>query len=302
MAIKKTVCFSLLTAFLLMACNIIYGQTEPNLPRVTVDYKQVLLKVLLPELEKQSGYRFFYDVTLIDSIKVDISVKNELLDKVLNTVFANIDIHFSIDSDKNIFITNEVLVKTTLPPDFFNEAKTKTGAPDSVVYFGEKEKVIPPATLENKLYIIGLPNARNTKPRVAITGYVHDAKTGEPVAGATLFTGTVGTPVVTDQFGYYALSLPRGRNTINIKSLGMRETKRQLMVNDDGGLNIDLQSEVITLSAVTVRTDKTNQVRNMQMGLQRIDVKTLKQVPVVFGEADVLRVVLTLIRKIFFVG
>jgi hypothetical protein len=51
---------------------------------------------------------------------------------------------------------------------------------------------------------------------------------------------------------------------------------------------------VITLSAVTVRTDKTNQVRNLQMGIQRIDVKALKQVPVVFGEADVLRVVLTL--------
>jgi hypothetical protein len=294
MAIKKTVGFLLLTAFLLMVCTVMYAQDEPNLPRVTVNYKQVQLKVLLPELEKQSGYRFFYDATLVDSIKVDISASNELLNKVLSTVFANTDLHFSVDGDKHIFITKEVLVKTTLPPDFFNEAKTKTGASDSVVYFGEKEKVIPPATLENKLYIIGLPNARNTKPRVAITGYVHDAKTGEPVAGATISSATGVTPVVTDQFGYYALSLPRGRHTINIKSLGMRNTKRQLMANDDGGLNIDLQSEVITLSAVTVRTDKTNQVRNMQMGLQRIDVKTLKQVPVVFGEADVLRVVLTL--------
>lgn len=294
MAIKKTVRFSLLTALLLMVCTMMYGQNQATIPRVTVNYKQVLLKVLLPELEKHSGYRFFYDAIIIDSVKVDISANNELLDKVLSTAFANTDIHFSIDADKNIFITKETLVKTTLPPDFFNEAKTKPGTTDSVVYFGEKEKTVPPATLENKLYIIGLPNSRNTKPRVAITGYIHDAKTGEPVAGATISAGSGATPVVTDQFGYYALSLPRGRHTINIKSLGMRETKRQLMAHDDGGLNIDLQSEVITLSAVTVRTDRTNQVRNMQMGLQRIDVKTLKQVPVVFGEADVLRVVLTL--------
>lgn len=294
MAIKKTARFSLLTAFLLMVCTMINGQNQATLPRVTVNYKQVLLKILLPELEKQSGYRFFYDAIVIDSVKVDITANNELLDKVLNTAFANTDIHFSIDADKNIFITKELLVKTSLPPDFFNEAKTKAGTTDSVVYFGEKEKTVPPATLENKLYIIGLPNSKNTKPRVAITGYIHDAKTGEPVAGATISAGSGSTPVVTDQFGYYALSLSRGRHTINIKSLGMRETKRQLMANDDGGLNIDLQSEVITLSAVTVRTDRTNQVRNMQMGLQRIDVKTLKQVPVVFGEADVLRVVLTL--------
>jgi hypothetical protein len=273
MAIKRTVRFLLLTAFLLMASTVMYGQKETSLPRVTVAYKQVLLKVLLPELEKQSGYRFFYDAAIMDSTKVDINAVNELLDQVLTTVFVNTGIHFSIDADKNIFITKEALVKTTLPPDFFNEAKSKTGASDTVVYFGEKEKVVPPATLENKLYIIGLPNTHNAKPRVAITGYVHDAKTGEPVAGATIFTGTGATPVITDQFGYYVLSLPRGRHTINIKSLGMRDTKRQLMANDDGGLNIDLQSEVITLSAVTVRADRTNQVRNTQMGIQRTGCK-----------------------------
>jgi hypothetical protein len=59
-------------------------------------------------------------------------------------------------------------------------------------------------------------------------------------------------------------------------------------------LNIDLQQEVMTLNNVVVTADKTNQVRNLQMGVQRIDVKTIKQVPAVFGEADVLRVVMML--------
>src|SRR5206468_7934794 len=45
---------------------------------------------------------------------------------------------------------------------------------------------------------------------------------------------------------------------------------------------------------VTVSSEKMNNIKSRQMGLQRIDIKTIKQVPVVFGEADILRVVTTL--------
>jgi hypothetical protein len=45
---------------------------------------------------------------------------------------------------------------------------------------------------------------------------------------------------------------------------------------------------------VIVSAEKASNVRNTEMGTQKIDIKTIKQVPVVFGEADVLRVVMTL--------
>ena len=59
-------------------------------------------------------------------------------------------------------------------------------------------------------------------------------------------------------------------------------------------INIDMQPQVMALKRVTVSSEKASNIKSLQMGMQKIDIKTIKQVPVVFGEADVLRVVLTM--------
>jgi len=74
----------------------------------------------------------------------------------------------------------------------------------------------------------------------------------------------------------------------------MKDTRRQIVVYGEGKMNIELQGQVITLKNVIVSAQKLNNVRSTQMGVQRLDIKTIKQVPVVFGEADLLRVLLTL--------
>jgi hypothetical protein len=66
------------------------------------------------------------------------------------------------------------------------------------------------------------------------------------------------------------------------------------MIYGDGKLNIDLQTQIITLKKVIVSAEKASNVRRTEMGVQKLDIKTIKQVPVVFGEADVLRVITTL--------
>ncbi|HLX91109.1 MAG TPA: TonB-dependent receptor, partial [Puia sp.] len=92
----------------------------------------------------------------------------------------------------------------------------------------------------------------------------------------------------------FSLTLPRGRHTIRISSVGMKDTKREVVVYSDGKLNIEMQDFVQSLKAVIVGAEKTSNIRGLQMGVERLNIKMIKQVPVVFGEADVLRTVLTL--------
>ncbi len=112
--------------------------------------------------------------------------------------------------------------------------------------------------------------------------------------GATISVDTLSILKTTDQFGYYSLLLPRGRHIIRISSAGMKDTRRQVMVYSDGKLNIDLEEFVASLKAVIVSADKTSNTRSVQMGVSKLNIQTIKQVPVVFGEADVLKVLLTL--------
>src|SRR5207344_3145622 len=59
-------------------------------------------------------------------------------------------------------------------------------------------------------------------------------------------------------------------------------------------MNIEMQGQVQMLKNVIISAEKMKNIRGVQMGVQKLDIKTLKQVPVVFGESDVMRVLLTL--------
>ena len=80
---------------------------------------------------------------------------------------------------------------------------------------------------------------------------------------------------------------------LSISSVGMKDTRRQVMVYSDGKLNIDMDEYVASLKAVIVSAEKTSNTRSVQMGVTKLNIQTIKQVPVVFGEPDILRVVLT---------
>ena len=129
-------------------------------------------------------------------------------------------------------------------------------------------------------------------PRIIVTlaGYIKDAKSGEPVVGASVYFERTKIGVSTDQYGYYSISLPRGNNVMNIQSIGMRDARRQIALHSDGKLNVDMRGQVLTLKKVVISAQKLSNVKGTQMGLQKIDIKVIRQVPVVFGEADVLRV------------
>src|SRR5258708_3401797 len=74
----------------------------------------------------------------------------------------------------------------------------------------------------------------------------------------------------------------------------MKDTRRQILLHSDGKLNIEMEDFVPTLIAATVVSEKKSNIKALQMGVERISIKTIKQIPTVLGEADVLRAVLTL--------
>jgi hypothetical protein len=82
--------------------------------------------------------------------------------------------------------------------------------------------------------------------------------------------------------------------SLNIKALGIQDTKRNLMVYSDGKLDIEIQTQVLSLREVVISAEKSANVRNVQMGVEKLSISSIKQVPVAFGEADIVKVMLTL--------
>ena len=248
------------------------------------------------DIEAGSPYHFYYDPAELDSFRVTAIADQLSLSQLLELLFKNSLIHYAIDTTGRVFITSRFIISTGLPAGFFAASQT-AGIDTGKAFSGEEElpakeklKVSP----ENKLYEIGTRGPKSGQGSATLAGYVRDSKSGEAIIGASVYVDTPAIGVVTDQYGYYSINLPRGRHVLKISSAGMKDTRRQIIVYSDGKLPIELQEYVASLKAVIVSAEKTSNTKSLQMGISRLNIKTIKQVPVVFGEADILKVVLTL--------
>jgi CarboxypepD_reg-like domain/TonB-dependent Receptor Plug Domain len=262
---------------------------------ITTNLKEVSFKKFVTEIEKQSRVHFYYDSVQIDSIIITIDVKEQPLKKVLDQALANKAIYYAIDDEQHIFISKRQLLDPE--NDFISVKQNNKSVLKSVLNNNDPKEESKPeqkALSENKLYEIGDKSVNTQQDIVTLAGYIKDAKTGEPVVGASVYIENPRIGASTDQYGYYSISLPRGKHILNIQSIGMKDTRRQIALYANGKMNIDLNSTVLSLKRVVVSAQKMSNIKGTQMGVQKIDIKTIKQVPVVFGEADILRVVLTL--------
>ncbi|MHA4845455.1 TonB-dependent receptor [Flavitalea antarctica] len=267
---------------------------QKALPKVTLTVQDATISTFVDELEKQTKLFFYYDKVQFDSLRINLSAKDAPLDRVLDQAFGNTDFRYTIVSAEDyVLLTRGVRITAELPGDFFSRGAKDTAnlaLPD----FGDKKIVKIDPSVENKVFEIGIKTNSGSGGKTILAGYIRDVKTGEPIPGVSIFTSTGSISTVTDQYGYYSLSLPKGRNIINLQSLGMKDTRRQLIMNSDGKFDILMEERVVSLKEVIVSAQKLNNIRSPQMGMDRLNIKTIRQVPALFGESDIMRVMLTL--------
>jgi hypothetical protein len=261
--------------------------------RVTGNFEGYSFSRLMSRLETLTSYHFFYDPADVDSFSIDLNVNNATVAQILDQIFQNTDFHYAIDPTGRVFITRRVTILTTLPAQLGGARKATDTVAVLLSEQQEKPTGLKKAFAENQLIDIG-NKANRSGGRAVIAGYVRNGATGEAIVGATLHADTLSLTVTTDQFGYYSLTLPKGRHALRITDAGMKDTRRQVMVYSDGKLDIDMQDAVTTLKAVIVSAERTSNTQSVHMGVNRLNIKSIKQVPVVFGETDVMKVVLTL--------
>jgi hypothetical protein len=277
-------------AFLLV---IVHGTSGQQSARITGDFNNVAFADFVEAVEKQTPYRFYYKRAWTDSLTVNISANSQTLNQILAQVLGNTELQFAIDRNNNVFITKTRKIATELAVGFFN-AEPADANQREVFDFSEYEKQERKKKIaETKLFSIGNKSA-SLEGRATLAGSIRDASTGEPVIGATVYIERPMIGVATDHFGYYSITIPKGKHELKIKSMGMKGTQRQIMLYSDGKLDIELDQDVTPLKEVVVESQAEARLTNVQMGAEKLDIQTMKQIPLALGETDVMKVVLTL--------
>ncbi len=245
-------------------------------------------------VEIQTDYYFYYNPARFDSLTLDLDVTDLTIREVLDIVFKGSEFEYAIDNKKRVYITEGQPIITQLSRTLFDpDAADDAG---EVTYTGldneAQEKLLSAA--ESKLHEIGIRKHRITPGNSSVTGYVRNAVNGEPVVGAALFIEKPMIGTTTDELGFFKLTIPRGKQQIRVKSFGMRETSRSVMLYSDGKLDIEMIESVIALKEIAIKAGVDQNVSGTQMGQVKLTLKNLKQMPAVMGETDLLRTILTL--------
>lgn len=282
-------------ACLLLTLTITAGVGAQRLETITGDFRGIRFPEFVSRVEASTDFRFYYIPSALDTIPVSVTANNSPLDSVLEEVLNNTPFRFAIDSLKRVFVWQGSPIQTRLAAGYYGKSdmvRRRLARRDDALAENQSRRILH-AAVDNRLYTIGSGSATEGG-RVTVAGYIRDAASEEPVIGAAVQLENTKTGTSTDQYGFYSLTLSRGRHTLRITSVGMQDVTRHVLLLSDGRMDVDMPEFVPILKTVVVDASKTVNVQSTRMGFQKLDIATIKQVPAVLGEPDVLRVVLTL--------
>jgi outer membrane receptor for ferrienterochelin and colicin len=123
-----------------------------------------------------------------------------------------------------------------------------------------------------------------------IDGYVTFGKTGEPIAGAVIQDKKHKLATTSAKNGYYSINLPVGRTDLEFSFIGLETNVIKVDVLSPGKLDVELMETSISLDVVTVTSNSgKNQINRTQLGVEVLEMKNLKKLPVLMGEVDVMK-------------
>ncbi len=125
-----------------------------------------------------------------------------------------------------------------------------------------------------------------------LSGYLKDASSGETLIGANIFdlnNQALGTS--SNAYGFYSLSLPAGEYQLVASYLGYNNSIIEVLLDSDQKLDIEL-SQGVVMEEVTItaaEAEKDQNVESTQMGKVELPVESIKKLPALLGEVDILK-------------
>ncbi|GAB2800041.1 TonB-dependent receptor [Rhabdobacter roseus] len=137
-------------------------------------------------------------------------------------------------------------------------------------------------------WLTGATARAQTKPTVS--GYVRDASNGEGLIGVSVYVRELGTGTTTNPYGFYSLTIPSGTYTLVFTYIGFEKTTQGVDLTADKRVDVELAEESSQLQEVTVVAEREDEnVKSLEMSVNKIEMKTIRQMPALLGEVDLIR-------------
>ncbi|MCR9062591.1 MAG: TonB-dependent receptor [Cytophagales bacterium] len=124
----------------------------------------------------------------------------------------------------------------------------------------------------------------------SLSGYVRDASNGEGMIGASIYVKELKTGTQTNAYGFYSISIPSGRYTLVLTSIGYSPLEKIIELDGSQKMDFEMTDEASVLQEVVVKAQREDaNVKSLEMSVNKVEMKTIKKMPAFLGEVDVIR-------------
>lgn len=145
----------------------------------------------------------------------------------------------------------------------------------------------------NKILLICLlfTSLLSAQDKYTLNGTIKDKTNGETLFGASIYFIDTSIGVLSNEYGFYSITAPKGTYTLVISYMGYDEITKEINLDKNLKLNIEISESSNQLGEIVIVAEESEQVnlKKPQMSVSRLNISTIKNIPMVLGEIDIIK-------------
>lgn len=126
--------------------------------------------------------------------------------------------------------------------------------------------------------------------KVTLSGYIKDASNGETLIGATAYITENGAGATSNEYGYFSITVPPADYTVEFAYLGFDSQVLKIELTSNKKVDIELAEEATAIAEVVITAEPEDEnVTNTEMSVNKLDIGTIKKMPTLLGEVEIIR-------------
>ncbi|WP_396190929.1 carboxypeptidase-like regulatory domain-containing protein [Flavobacterium sp.] len=150
----------------------------------------------------------------------------------------------------------------------------------------------------NKLITVFLlffaTNVVLAQEKFTISGTVSDTKNNETLIGVNVIVKGTSVFAITNEYGFYSITLPKGDYELGVSYVSYESIDEKISLTQNIKKNFGLKESGEVLEEVIITEKNTTNTRKAEMSVNKLSISTIKQMPVVLGEVDIIKSILFL--------
>lgn len=124
-----------------------------------------------------------------------------------------------------------------------------------------------------------------------LSGILKDASNGETVFGASVILKGTSIGTISNEYGFFSITAPSGTYTIVLSYMGYATVSREITIDKNQKIDFEITESNTALDEIIITAEESERVsiRNPQMSVSKVKISTIKKMPVVLGEVDIIK-------------